>query len=47
MISVAFRGAMLFRTGDGKKVKLYYHKVLEAKIAFSDNGGKRTLENRE
>ena len=35
------------KTEDGKKVKLYYHKVLEAKIAFSDNGGKRTLENRE
>lgn len=25
------------KTEDGKKVKLYYHKVLEAKIAFSDN----------
>lgn len=25
------------KTEDGKKVKLYYHKVLEAKIVFSDN----------
>ena len=25
------------KTEDGKKEKLYYHKVLEAKIAFSDN----------